>query len=210
MNTKSLLTRIGVPVLSLAMLGGLGATLATSASASTMTAATLSASVKLPVVSAVTHVSNVPDTTAGNTVTSNPGTGNGPIWAYDDITKQFKVTETAPGFYTVVVTVHGTFRAFSEPNTGLSYDTPINVTGSIEGTNTYYEYSSVASDPANLPSQEPDGTGTGVMIGQLFHDAQVDQGGQSGNLWVFTYKTHGDVMTQRYDTPSDTWGNITG
>ena len=35
MNTKSLLTRIGVPVLSLGLLGGLGATLATSASAST-------------------------------------------------------------------------------------------------------------------------------------------------------------------------------
>ena len=36
MNTKSLLTRIGVPVLSLGLLGGLGATLATSASASTL------------------------------------------------------------------------------------------------------------------------------------------------------------------------------
>jgi hypothetical protein len=35
MNTKSLLTRIGVPVLSLGLLGGLGATLATSASAAT-------------------------------------------------------------------------------------------------------------------------------------------------------------------------------
>jgi len=36
MNTKSLLTRIGVPVLSLGLLGGLGATLATSASAATL------------------------------------------------------------------------------------------------------------------------------------------------------------------------------
>ena len=35
MNTKSLLTRIGVPVLSLGLLGGIGATLATSASAAT-------------------------------------------------------------------------------------------------------------------------------------------------------------------------------
>ena len=33
MNTESLLTRIGVPVLSLGLLGGIGATLATSASA---------------------------------------------------------------------------------------------------------------------------------------------------------------------------------
>jgi hypothetical protein len=36
MNTKSLLTRMGVPVLSLGLLGGAGATMATSASASTM------------------------------------------------------------------------------------------------------------------------------------------------------------------------------
>ena len=36
MNTKSLLTRIGVPVLSLGLLGGLGATLAISASAATI------------------------------------------------------------------------------------------------------------------------------------------------------------------------------
>jgi hypothetical protein len=211
MNTKSLLTRIGVPVLSLGLLGGIGATLATSASAATLpAAAALSANVKLPTTTAVTHVNNVPDTTSG-TVTSDPGTGNGPVWAYDNLAKQFKVTETASGFYTVVVTVHGTFRAFSQPNTGLSYDSPINVTGSIDGTNTYYVQSSTAPDPSNLPAQESDGTGTGTMIGQLFHSAQVDQGGNSGNLWVFTYKAGGDTMTQTYQDPTGaTWGNITG
>src|SRR4249919_936227 len=107
MNTKSLLTRIGVPVLALGLLGGAGATLATSASAATLpAAAALSANVKLPTTTAVTHVNNVPDTTSG-TVTSDPGTGNGPVWAYDNLAEQFKVTETASGFYTVVVTVHG-------------------------------------------------------------------------------------------------------
>ena len=53
MNTKSLLTRIGVPVLSLGLLGGLGATLATSASAA----------VKPVTVTANTHLNNHPDTT---------------------------------------------------------------------------------------------------------------------------------------------------
>ena len=122
------------------------------------------------------------------------------------------MTETSPGYYTVVVTVHGTFRAFSSPNTGDPVNnTPISVTGSIEGTNTYYEYSDVAPDPSNLPAQELDGTGTGTMIGQLFHSAQVDQGGNSGNLWVFTYKAGGDTMTQTYLDPSGaSWGNITG
>ena len=72
MNTKSLLTRIGVPVLSLAMLGGLGATLATSASAATLPGT----------VTAVTHLNNHPDTTTGPV---NPAVGslqsssNGPV-----------------------------------------------------------------------------------------------------------------------------------
>jgi hypothetical protein len=110
----------------------------------------------------------------------------------------------------VVETVHGSFTAFSEPNTGLATDTPIDVTGSVEGTNTYYESSPVAPDPANLPSQEPAGTPTGDMISALFHGQQTDQGGNSGNLWVFTYRASGSTMTQRYDTPPSAWGNITG
>jgi hypothetical protein len=208
MNTKSLLTRIGVPVLSLGLLGGAGATLATSASAATLPGT----------VTAVTHEFNAPDTTSGGTVTSDPGSGNGPIWAYDNLAKQFKVTQTSPGHYTVVETVHGSFTAFSEPNTALNYDTPIHVTGSVDGTNTYYELSTVAPDPALLPSQEPAGTPTGDMISALFGgsattDTSVigfDGNPASGNLWVFTYHAGGSTMTQRYDTPANTWGNITG
>ena len=160
-------------------------------------------------VKAVTHINGVEDTTSG-TATSYTDPVYGPVWAYDNLSKQFVVTETSPGYYTVVETVHGSFQAFSEPNTGLSTDTPINVTGSVDGTNTYYEYSKVAPDPANLPSQEPSSTHTGDMISSLFHGAQVDQGGRSGNLWVFTYKAHGDTMTQSYNTPTSAWGNITG
>ena len=61
MNTKSLLTRIGVPVLALGLLGGLGATLATSAGASTV-AATVSA-VQPASFTAVTHSAQHEDTT---------------------------------------------------------------------------------------------------------------------------------------------------
>ena len=57
MNTKSLLTRIGVPVLSLGLLGGLGATLATSASASTTQAR--------GEITAVTHISHRYDNGGG-------------------------------------------------------------------------------------------------------------------------------------------------
>ena len=56
MNTKSLLTRIGVPVLSLGLLGGVGATMATSASAA----------VKPVTVTANTHLNNHPDTTSAS------------------------------------------------------------------------------------------------------------------------------------------------
>ena len=48
MNTKSLLTRIAVPVLSLGLLGGIGATLATSAGASTLPAATMASATMPP------------------------------------------------------------------------------------------------------------------------------------------------------------------
>ena len=133
MNTKSLLTRIGVPVLSLAMLGGLGATLATSASASTM-ATTLSASVKpaTATVVASTHVASVPDTTVGSTatgfyedasghMTTDPSqSAFGPVWAIDDATDTYKVHSLGDGNYAVDRMVNGTFQAFAQPNTGLS------------------------------------------------------------------------------------------
>ena len=212
MNTKPLLTRIGVPVLSLGLLGGVGATLATSASASTM-ATTLSASVKPPTATIVasTQVNHVPDTTSG-TATEVPSQF-GPVWAYDDVTKTFRITPDGGGNYTVTMLVNGTFTAFDEPNTGnLTTFTPLNpnVTGQLHGTNVYHVHSDVAPDPSLLPAQEQDGTGTGAMLNQLFGGNQKDLGGDSGNLWVFSYHAAGGSMTQRYDTAPSTWGNITG
>jgi hypothetical protein len=31
-----------------------------------------------------------------------------------------------------------------------------------------------------------------------------------GGTWVFSYHAAGGSMTQRYDTPTTAWGNITG
>jgi hypothetical protein len=161
-------------------------------------------------VKAVTQINGVEDTTSG-TATSYTDPVYGPVWAYDNLSKQFVITKTGDNLYTVVETVHGSFTAFSSPNTGDPVNnTPINVTGSVDGTNTYYEYSTVAPDPANLPSQEPSSTHTGDMISSLFHGQNVDQPG-SGNAWVFTYKAHGQTMTQTYLDPTGaSWGNITG
>src|ERR1039458_7530903 len=114
MNTKSLLTRIAVPVLSLGLLGGLGAALATSAGASTM-ATTLSAVSPSGTVTANTHLNDHPDTTSVSGTATVPSPG-GPVWAYDNITEKFTVTpETAPGMYSVTVDVVGSFHGFADP-----------------------------------------------------------------------------------------------
>ena len=112
MNPKSLLTRIGVPVLSIGLLGGLGATLATSASAA----------VKPPTATVVasTHVPGVPDTTVGNTGSWEDANGRvthvesqsvyGPVWAIDDVTDTYHVTPLGNNQYAVDRMVNGTFE----------------------------------------------------------------------------------------------------
>jgi hypothetical protein len=219
MNTKSLLVKGAVVAGGVGLLATLGAT---AASASTGPAT----------VTAVTHEINVPDTTSG-TATSVPDKNFGAVWAWDNVTKQFKVTKTGvtpagAGIYSVVETVHGTFRAFDEPNTpdGTLVALNPNVTGSIDGTNTYTVTSNAAPDPAGLAAQYDDqygndnpaaasyinygtpGITTGDLITHLFgDDPSVQVGG--GNAWVFTYKAGGNTMTQAGNTPTTAWGNIT-
>ena len=208
MNTKSLLTRIGVPVLSLGLLGGLGATLATSASAA----------VKPPTATVVasTQEINVPDTTVGSTQTSTPSPG-GPVWAYDNVTKMFRVTPNGNGSYTVEETVNGTFSAFDQPNTPTGAEAKLNpsVTGQMHGTNTYTVKSSVAPDAAGLKAQYDDSAGdisTSDLITDIFggNSANPNMSIGGGGTWVFAYHAAHGSMTQDYRTDPSTWGNITG
>ena len=205
MKTKSLLTRIGVPVLSLGLLGGLGATLATSASAA----------VKPPTATVVasTQEINVPDTTVGSTQTSTQSLG-GPVWAYDNVTKTFRVTPNGNDTYTVEETVNGTFSAFDQPNTG-GPERPFqqNVTGQMHGTNTYTVTSGVAPDAAGLKAQYNDSAGnisTHQLINDIFGGNLPDSAIGGGNTWVFAYHAAHGSMTQDYRTDPSTWGNITG
>lgn len=110
MNTKSLLTRIAVPVLSLGLLTGLGAALATSASASTLPAATMaSVATTFPFhqASGVTYLANRDD--GGN------GSVNGGNWALDDMTRDLtvKLVGESGGTYTYTATIRdfGQFHA---------------------------------------------------------------------------------------------------
>jgi hypothetical protein len=160
-------------------------------------------------VKVVTHIQNAQDTTSGTT-TSVQDPRFGPVWAYDNITKQFTVTHLSDGSYQVDLQVHGSFDSFSDPNTGLPYNTGLDVTGSIDGVNTYWVDSPNAPNPAAVPGQEADNTGTGTILSQMFGGTYSYDPAHpaSGNLWVFTYKHAGNVMTQRYDTAPSTWGDV--
>jgi len=215
MNTKSLLTRIGVPVLSLGLLGGIGATLATSASAATFG----------PTVVASTHAAGLPDTTVGSTATGAYEDANGkvtydpnksvygPVWAIDDLKETYKVTPLGGNQYEVDRMVNGTFVAFAQPNTGLATVSPLNaVDGQVHGTISYV-VTSVNGPVGILPAEEPTvtasspPTGSHAQLMQLFPDATAINGGTD---WVFAYHAAGGSMTQRWNTDSSTWGNITG
>jgi len=221
MNTKSLLTRIGVPVLSLGLLGGLGTALATAASASTM-ATTLSAVSPSATVVASTHVAGVPDTTVGSTATGSYEDANGhmttdpsqsvygPVWTIDDVTDTYHVSPLGNDNYAVDRMVNGTFVAFAQPNTGSSVVSPLNaVNGQVHGTISYVVHSLTGPDASKLPAEEPLATGSHAQLLQLFPgSSEADISG--GSNWVFAYHAAHGSMTQRYDTDPTTWGNITG
>jgi hypothetical protein len=199
MNTKSLLTRIAVPVLSLGLLGGLGATLATSASAATLPGA----------VHAVTHSPRHLDTTSGPVLGALKDSPNGAVWAYDNMSEQFTVVPDGTN-YKVSIEITGSFQGFADPGAnGQSVDSsgnpignygqPLDSTGPVHGTISYEIQSSQVPSAKNLPAQELPGTGLGVAIGQLFGEtdglsifnpqhvgpAQYVSG---GNDYVFSYQ----------------------
>ena len=176
MNTKSLLTRIGVPVLSLGLLGGLGATLATSASAAT-TATTLSAVSSSATVTASTHLNNHPDTTSVPTgVTSD----NGPVWAYDNITEKYTAVQQDNGSWLVTIGFVGSFHGFANPRTAdeMNLATPVltspapgaalDSAGSVKGTIQYIVTSGGSPDASNLPGQSPSDATLHQLITKLF------------------------------------------
>jgi hypothetical protein len=224
MNTKSLLARIGVPVLSLGLLGGVGATLATSASAATQSAMLTSASVKPPTATVVasTHVAGVPDTTVGSTATGSyeDASGNvttdpsqsafGPVWAIDDITNTYRVTPLGNDNYAVDRMANGTFVAFAQPNTGLSTVSPLNgVKGQVHGTISYVVHSATGPVASALLPEQAVATGSHAQLLQLF-PGSIEADISGGSNWVFSYHAAHGSMTQRYDTDPTTWGNITG
>jgi hypothetical protein len=203
MNTKSLLTRIGVPVLSLGLLGGLGATLATSASASTMT--TTMASVKPVAVTANTHLNDHPDTTSVcNTVVTYPGVGvigSDCVWAHDNVTEKFTAVQNN-GSWLVTMGYVGSFHGFADPRMagelgGNGQGAALDSNGSVKGTIQYtVTGTNNAPDPSRLPGQSPSDATISSNIRTLFGDQSATVTYVPGS-YVFTYhQIEGQDYTQ--------------
>lgn len=115
-------------------------------------------------VTAVTHTMHHPDTTSnGGACTVN--SSGGPVWAYDNLSLNYSVTPTGFDTYSVMITAHGSFNAFADPNTGACYTGH----GSVNGWLQYDVTSTVAPDPAAVPAQENGSLGqTAILLTQLF------------------------------------------
>ena len=146
------------------------------------------ASAASPSVKAVTHAQQHPDTA---NVVSPVQSGNGAVWAFDNLSIQLVATpENGPGNWSVTITTHGSFAALVNPAYGGAYSG----NGNVDGTITYDVQAVGSPDPANVPAQQPQATVVNGyasgnttlshMIGQLFPDGATVAGGGS---YTFSY-----------------------
>jgi hypothetical protein len=141
---------------------------------------------------AVTHSAVHDDTTS---VPTGVNSDNGPVWAYDNLSERFTVVpEASPGNWSVTIDVSGSFAGFANPRTaaemtaaGLTSPAPgapLTSHGSVKGTIQYDVSSPNAPDKAALPAQEPDHTGLGAALSQLFDGNESVVG---GGAYTFSY-----------------------
>ena len=109
-------------------------------------------------VTAVTHSAQHNDTTNVPVYTGSD------VWALDNLSEHFTVTPEGATRYSVTIGVTGSFQGFADPTTGAA----LTSSGPVKGTITYDVNSTTPPDPKSLPAQEPDGTGLGVALNQLF------------------------------------------
>jgi hypothetical protein len=196
MNTKSLLTRIGVPVLSLAMLGGLGATLATSASAA----------VKPVTVTANTHLNNHPDTTDVSGGAILPGN----VWAYDNATEKFTMTQDPKtNLWTVAIDYVGSFHGFADPSEN-GQGAALDSNGSVKGTITFYVASDKTPNPALLPGQSASDAHLTDNINTLFGGNLPTGAITGGDAYVFSFQNGNYVQNQPLGGLYTATGNLNG
>ena len=217
MNTKSLLTRIGVPVLSLGLLGGLGATLATSASAGYSARGghaqrechaihghgrrppPTCPACQTPRSAALTPASGErqrPGNADRERFGLRPGLGHRRHHQHLS-----RVTPLGNGQYAVDRLVNGTFEAFAQPNAGLpAPKLDPGVKGQVHGTNSYVVTSAhrprrLAAAPGAAERRPAPTRSSGSCSG-----ASMTRPSPAATTWVFAYHTAHGSMTQRYDT----------
>ena len=196
MNTKSLLTRIGVPVLSLGLLGGLGATLATSASAA----------VKPVTVTANTHLNNHPDTTDVSGGAILPGN----VWAYDNATEKFTMTQDpTTKVWTVTIDYVGSFHGFADPSEN-GQGAALDSNGSVKGTITFYVASDNTPNPALLPGQSASDAHLTDNINTLFGGNLPAGAITGGDAYVFSFQNGNYVQNQPLAGTYTATGNVNG
>jgi hypothetical protein len=199
MNTKSLLTRIGVPVLSLGLLGGIGATLATSASASTLPGT----------VTANTHLNNHPDTTDHSGGAILPGN----VWAYDNATEKYTIVPTgvtADGVDTwnVAIDYVGSFHGFADPSVG-GHGVALDSNGSVKGTISFTVASDNTPNPALLPGQSASDAHLTDNINTLFGGNLPAGAIGGGDVYNFSYQNgnYTQVAIPAYTATGDVTGH---
>jgi hypothetical protein len=152
-------------------------------------------------VTAVTHSFMHNDTTGFAVYTGDT------VWAHDNLMERFVATDNGNGTWTVAITVNGSFDGFADPRTaqeeidlGLQHmpGSPLDSHGSVKGTYTVTVTAPPGDtpDPAALPAQEPDGTGLGAAVHQLFPGDDATEA-IAGGPYTFTYtKVNGQVYQQ--------------
>jgi hypothetical protein len=192
MRTRTILAAAAAPAaLAAVLLGTAGQ--ASAQVVSQPTSAVLTASVKQAVYKLNVHQHAVADTTdhAGDGTINNDSSLYGPIgpvWAFDNMERQFTATSLGGDQWAVTQTITGTYNAFADPNTGAKLDKP--VTGPISATLSYTVTST--TPPVDLPAQLDDVAGgagaqwhSGDIVSNWF---QISANNISGGTYHFEYK----------------------
>ena len=158
MRFRTIITAAAVPAVAAGLLLA-----ATGASAATVTTAAVTSSAGP--VHAVTYEHRVDDTTSVPTGKTDP-TGNGPIWAYDNVKRVVTAVRDKAGNNTwdVTVATEGTYSAFANPLTGKPWKGHGHMAGYIE----YVVQAPAGDTPKGLPKVTPNSYRSGGVLNELF------------------------------------------
>jgi hypothetical protein len=191
MKVRTILAAAAVPAaLAAALLGTAGTTAASAAT--TAAPATLTAAItKAPApVIASTYEHGLPDTT---TVPTGVNSDQGPVWAYDNMTRVITAKANADGTWTVTFAEGGSYHAIANPLTGHAWKH----TGRFGGHISYIVSSAGTPKAANLHHAQPASATHGSIMAQLFGATVAVTGG--GHYFYSYYGIPGaphGVMTQ--------------